>query len=134
MSRQWGKDGFEAGALAGEVYEDQMVPSLAAHLAQAMLRDVEVRMRVDAVATDMRRRLKGAIQAIAPGMIGTPDRRSVLESLGDQERAAVAAHVVEGAEGAMAVTDDDDRLAGNGDGHRRARLRKLVGYPDKDPA
>src|SRR5215467_10389230 len=89
---------------------------------------------MNARTADVGRCLEGSVQAIAPGMIGAADPRLTLDPLLNQKRAAVAAHVMEGAQVARSVAEDQDRLAGNRDRDGRAGLAHLVGYAHKNPA
>src|SRR5262249_5059059 len=95
------------GVLAREIDKDKAAPGADGHLEERVGRLVEVHdLHLPRRADEL------AIQAVRPGVIGTDDAPAGEPALllGAEDRATVAARVVERLEPALEIADDHDAL------------------------
>src|SRR5688500_1971417 len=88
------------------------------------------------VLVDVRRREQAPVVVVRPCVIGALEglaQRSAGRLVVEKLRAPVGADVVEGAQVAIAVPGDEDRLAGNVTNEVVARRGHLVSSPDAEP-
>ena len=74
-----------------------------------------------------------ALEAVTPGVIRTHDVAAVGSRLFNQDRTAVDTDVVEGADDAVGLFGQQQRLAGNFDRTNRSRLGQKMRKLSKDP-
>src|SRR5208337_5661730 len=89
-----------------EIDEDELLPGLHPDGNQSILRAIE-----PAHTFKLGRALQRAVEAIAPAMVRTAQNTGLSLLLGDDRSGVVPAHVVEGAQLAVAAAYDDQRLA-----------------------
>src|SRR5258708_36733893 len=73
------------------------------------------------------------MEAVGPAVIGAAQGRLALDRRAQYRRAAVPADIVEGANLALAVAQENERHAGRVDRHGVAGVGDLVGESDADP-
>ena len=103
---------LEGRRLAGDVDEDEVVPQRMAHRHQPRRVGAGVAV-VAAAAVEMRPCAQPAVQPVGPAVIGAGQQLPVPARRGHHHRAAMAADVVEDADGALAVAQDEQRHAGH---------------------
>ena len=127
--------GLEVAALRGqrggirvEVDEDEAAECLDLHLVEADVAGVEPLERLG-----MRRARQAAVQPIGPGVVGTHDPAD--GPFARQQRVgAVLADVVEGAQRAVAVAHDGNRMPGHLDGEVGTRRAQFLDMANPLPA
>ena len=111
-----------------EIDEDELLPGFDLDRNQPILRAVEA-----ADAFELGRALERAVEAVAPAVIGTAkNARRALLFRGDC-RCVMAADVEEGAQLAVAATNDEQRLAGELRGDELPGALELIGARDYLP-
>src|SRR3546814_3618632 len=93
--------------LAGEVDEDGVCPDGGTHRLQAVPGLVEALAGAGARPADEGRRLQAAVEGIAPGVVGAADEAPGAARLRHQPQTAMAADVVEDAQRAVMVTQQE---------------------------
>jgi hypothetical protein len=110
-----------------EVDEDQPLDFLHVDGIQSEFRLVQLRLH--AAPAD-----QTAIRGIRPLMVRADQPRGVSARFGANDGAAMPTHVVQGMDGAILTTDDDDRVGIHLDEEVIARLRNLTRMPGEQPS
>ena len=102
------KPGIEFGCLPVGIDEEQSPPFGERHFDKAPVVEIHQRQLI----LTLRNVLQGAVEAVLPAVIGA-DHGATVAGLVEHLCTAMAAHVVEGAERAALVSNDEDRAAAN---------------------
>ena len=118
----------QRGSVGIEVEEDEPLPDLAAHADEAELVPAEAFDAVRVLGAD-----EAAVEVVDPGVVRALETDHLAALVLGHGRAAVAAHVVEGAQRVVPTPDDDQLVAVDLGQEVAARLGRLLRTPDRDP-
>src|SRR6201997_1817430 len=104
---QTAEEFLQRRGLGIEIYEYEALPSFHPDRNQTILSPIKVLHSIE-----LRHAFERSVQTIFPTMVRTLQHRRLTARLRDDGRSVVTAHVVEGAQLAVAAAHDDDRFAG----------------------